>query len=291
MAIVPVLDSLGEFPDARGRYWCLMHDDHRPGGKPSAEVARKDPRILWCWSCGGKMDAITYVQRVRHCTEAEAAAYVSTVSGTVVLTGAARSAAPPSRQLETELAAAPTKFPVIRFCSGRGWAREVADYARESWGWIGDAHGRVVMPHRNRDGLLTGLKFRVPPGWDKRARPDSQFRQLYGLWRPEIRRMFAERATWRSRPIVICEGEPDTMWAAYNLEPRGSVVLGLPTASYKFRDEEVELFRNRTVVLAFDGDAAGDGARARAEETLSGVVSGELRVAVIPRGEDVGSKR
>jgi DNA primase len=124
--------------------------------------------------------------------------------------------------------------------------------------------------------VLTGLKWRIPPRWDKDSRPGSLFRQLYGSWR------------LRADPgeVWVCEGETDTVWCALSLEPLGVGVLGVVTAAYRPRPEEVELLRGRVVILVFDADDAGGRARERWDLALSDVAD-EVRTVLLPPGKDL----
>jgi len=264
--MVPVLFALDRFPDQRGRYWCPFHEDERPGGKPSAEV-RDDPCVLSCWSCGMEARAPEIVAAITGCSITDGLAYALEVAGEITPTAKKRREGPSADRLEAELVRQTVGIryprdvdPVESFCASKNWGEDVTRYARAEWGWAGDYRGRVVIPHRDYAGDLTGLKWRLPPHWDKDARPRSAFRQLYGAWRS-----FEAEETW------ICEGESDTVLAANFLEPVGVCVLGLPGGQFRPRTAEIEQFRDRMVVLVFDADDVGEQARSRWAESLRGV--------------------
>lgn len=106
----------------------------------------------------------------------------------------------------------------------------------------------VSFPHYSPSGVLTGVKFRDRAKLDKKwGIRGSQFPWLYGSWRDSGR-----------QNVVLCEGETDTIWAAYQLQKRNCDVLGLPTgAAQAPTPQQIEQLEGRDVWLAFDGDDAG----------------------------------
>lgn len=167
--------------------------------------------------------------------------------------------------------------PVDMFVASRTQSNVApADYLRDVWGWAGDYNGRVAIPHRDYAGNMAGIRYRLPPMWDKGGRPLSKFRSLYGGWR-----LADQREVW------VAEGESDTTWAAYNLEPRGIGVVGLAGALMPIRPDEVELLAGRDIVLAFDPGYAGDQARTRWKAALHGRAT--LSVLIPSAGTDLSS--
>lgn len=283
--VVPVLLALDRYPDNRGRYWCPFHNDEHAGGKPSAEV-RSDPCLLECWSCGAVSTAAELVAAFTGCSVEVGMERALEIAGTIeVATNGHRERRTVSAaQLEAELRRQTEGVryprgidPIEAFVEAKGWPGALAGYARERWGWTGDYRGRVVIPHRTATGELTGLKWRIPPRWDKSGRPGCSYRQLYGVWR-----LIAGDV----EEVWVCEGESDTVWAAYHLEPLGVGVLGAVTALYRARPEELELLRDKTVVVVLDADAAGERGRVRWDEVLTGVAE-VLKTVRLPAGEDL----
>lgn len=279
--VEPVLAYLGEVPDSRGRYWCPWHED-RLTGRPSADVWGEEDDVLGCWSCGRHGDAVDLVMTVERVCREEALAIVRQVVQTWVPPQRRRAPAPSPDRLEAELRRLTTDVryphdvdPLVR------WQRERdlpnLEYLR-SWGWVGDYRGRVVMPHRTATGVLTGLRFRVPPDWRKDGRRGSRFQQLYGVWRL---RDVGE--------IWLTEGETDATWAGWHLEPEGVGVVALPGASFLPGDADLELFEDRAVVLALDPDAAGELATERWADAIQPRCR-ELDVLRFSDGKDLSQR-
>lgn len=283
--VAPVLFALDRAPDARGRYWCPFHNDERPGGKPSAEV-RDDLTVLSCWSCGATATAPMLVAKITGCSLQEGLKLARGWGGELEIVAKKPREGPSAERLESELMRQTTHIryprdvdPVEVLCKSKGWSDEITRYARESWNWIGDYRGRVVFPHRAADGSLTGLKWRLPPDWEKDGRPGSQFRQLYGMWRvyPQdgsrgsLGGLDGDLADRKNLEVWVTEGESDTVWAAYHLEPLGVQVFGLSGAGQRPREDELEIFRDKLVVLVFDDDDAGNRARRRWADALRAV--------------------
>jgi hypothetical protein len=261
--VVPVLLMLDRYPDARGRYWCPFHDDERPGGKPSAEV-RSDPCLLECWSCGANATAAELVAFLTECSLQDGLARAIEIAGRIKpMRRRAKKWLEPAR-LEAELSRQTEDVryprgvdPVELFVADRRWPGDVVAYLESSWGWAGDYRGRVVMPYRDAQGDLRGIRWRLPPTWEKSSRPRSSFSFLYGAWR-----LNGQTEVW------LCEGETDTIWAGYHLERQGIGVVGLPGGRYSPHPDDIELLRGRRVVLVFDTDDVGELARERWTQAL-----------------------
>lgn len=85
--------------------------------------------------------------------------------------------------------------------------------------------------------------------------------------------------------VVLCEGETDTIWAAWQLADRNCEVFGLPTgAGQEPNKEQAEHIQDRSVWIMFDGDAAG---RLAAGKWKSRLARGHI--VEIPAGEDIVS--
>ena len=105
----------------------------------------------------------------------------------------------------------------------------------------------------------------------------SRFLDLYGAWREQ-----------GLDEVVICEGESDTWLVSYLLEGRADV-LGLPAgANQPPKDEWIQRFARRNVVLLFDGDEPGRQAALRWHQKLVPIAQ-SVRVAVLEDGADACS--
>jgi hypothetical protein len=267
--IAPVLASLGMQPNEHGRYPCPKHDDQRPGGNPSAVISRKDPCLLDCWSCGEWTTAAELVSMALGCSLEEGLARALEVAGTIH--PSVRDQKPRPRlgptDLEAELRREALRAerlevdPVAAFVADRGWPSEMAVYLR-TWGWTGGYGGRLVIPHRDRNGVLRGLRWRLPPGWSKSARRGSEFRCLYGVWR-----------LGDVDEVLVFEGEPDVVLGGWFFERQGVGVVGLPSGNYAPRPEDLELLAGRRVIFVYDDDTAGHGACDRWSAALPDAVA------------------
>lgn len=270
----------------RGRYFCPFHPDDVTGN-PSSDVWETDGGDRFgCWSCGESMDALDLLQRLMgYDVEDAVKAAEALIDGSTLPAPTERATRDVSAEtLEDEHRRHTTDIrypgdvnPVDAFVASRTESNVApADYLRDVWGWAGDYNGRVAIPHRDYAGNMAGIRYRLPPMWDKGGRPLSKFRSLYGGWR-----LADQREVW------VTEGESDTTWAAYNLEPHGVGVVGLAGAVMPIRPDEVELLRGRDIVLAFDNDDAGRRALTRWRAALAGACT--ISVLTVTPGKDVSS--
>lgn len=295
LPVAAVLERHGMEPaNAAGRYWCPWHPDKRPGGKPSADVwETEEGERLQCWSCGEGADALELLaelgRKSPRAALAEAMEIVSQLPEEDSDPRLRRTPRPiPVGRLELELERTTTGIrwprdadPLREFAAARrrkGHALASLGFLRE-WGWAGDYRGRLLIPHRRIDGTISGLRYRIPPGWSRGARPLSQFRQLYGCWRPAVS---------TASVVWLLEGETDTTLAAENLEPRGAAALGVTTAAMKVRPDELQLLKGRRVVFFAHGDHAGQAAARRWRMELKESTDRFLTYD-LPEGEDLCS--
>jgi len=160
------------------------------------------------------------------------------------------------------------------------------EYAVAEWGWAGAGPAEsgfgtpaVAFPHRDAAGAVVGVKFRDPRRSGGRwTQPGSRLSCFYGSWRAH-----------GAPNVLLCEGETDTVWAAYGLrEDRSWDVLGLPSgANQRVNDGQLDALRSRALVyLAFDGDRPGLEAARRWYAALR-EASVPARIVRLPEGEDV----
>lgn len=271
LAMHDALHHLGLEPDARGRYWCLVHDDQRPGGRPSADVwETEDGDLLSCWSCGSKLDVIQVIAHVQQVDLLQALKRAKEWAPRERI--ARKTVTPPDPiKLEREYMVSTSgvrypndRDPVELFRTARlnaGQACPPVRHLTDAWGWRGDFRGRVVIPWRDASGDIVAVKYRVPGGWSKTSRPGSRFRLLYGLWR-----LLEDPVE-----IWLCEGESDASFASWSLEPEGIAVLAVGSATQRPTVADLEVFRDRRAVIAMDPDRAGQGGADRWRAELARV--------------------
>lgn len=150
-------------------------------------------------------------------------------------------------------------------------------YVMKEWAWRGAYQGMpvVVFPHYDWNTDLRGLRLRSVRRGNRWTVKGSRFDALYGAWRDQGHRV-----------VVLCEGETDTVYAAWQLRSYPVDVLGLATgAAQKPPEEAIRRLEGRAVWLAFDGDMAGRIAENRWRSALDD--KAEIRVIRMPDGMDV----
>jgi 5S rRNA maturation endonuclease (ribonuclease M5) len=148
---------------------------------------------------------------------------------------------------------------------------ELETYLMDEWEWV-PAEGNVVYcAHRDGSGKLTGIKKRKAEG-KKGSVTGSEYLSLYGSWRDQGR-----------KSVVLCEGESDTVWAAWSLRELDYDVLGLPSGvNQAIRTEWLERLADRDVTIVFDSDGPGmKGAQIWIEKIPS------AKLARVPEDEDL----
>lgn len=155
---------------------------------------------------------------------------------------------------------------VIALSDRPGLRDLTAAWLSEEWGVVADSS--VILPYLSLSGSLVGYKTRDTDG-TKRNAPGSTL-GLYGAHRIK-----------GTGPIVLCEGETDT-WAA---TLAGYQAVGVPGANNKPHRMWEEQFNGRDVLLAFDGDEAGDSAREQWAAYLADKAT--VRYVSVPRGKDL----
>ena len=165
---------------------------------------------------------------------------------------------------------------LLAFANRKGMSSEEIKYAHEEWGVqakSGPPH-LTAFPHRRELGELTGIKMRTI---DRRFNVlGSRFPALYGAWRND-----------RHDRVLLCEGETDTIHAAWRLRSLLIDVFGLPTGAAQLPQEShLELLRGRHVSIMFDADDAGRGATSRwVGALIEAGIKGSVRS--LPEGEDL----
>lgn len=131
------------------------------------------------------------------------------------------------------------------------------------------SHGEVKAPY-GTEGLYKyrkpGEKFMSPSG-------------TRGMWTF----FYGEEHDDGTRPVVLCEGEPD-VWSGTH-STQDYVFLGLPSGAGTRPEKMASRLSGRRVLLAFDRDAAGRDAFSNWSKALAG--ENQVEVVPIPEGKDL----
>lgn len=229
------------------------HRDSSPSFNLWAEDATGIPQRFGCFGCGAGGDVVRLIALIENLDSTAAgarAAALRTEEQADTSERPKRSVRPeiPAENLEEvygKIQDERSVHALSRFMQLKGISSEAFEvYAMEEWGWAGSGN-RVVIPHRDREGKLTALKYRSLDR--KKAVTGSRYPALYGAWRDH-----------GHGDVVLCEGESDTLWAAWQLREKEFDVFGLPAgAEQGISPEWVEMLKDRRVIVLFDSDDAG----------------------------------
>ena len=159
-----------------------------------------------------------------------------------------------------------------RFPRGQGWAEVLT----ERWEWGLSADSCAIIPYRDRDGTVVGIRLRRP-GNHYFSVDGSRFRVLYGAWRRT-----------KDVPALVCEGETDAVYASAYLNPGGCDVYGVPGAGLVPTQDAIAPLISREVFLCFDGDDAGRSGSSRWATALTEAGS-QVWVCRVSDGHDLRS--
>lgn len=267
------------------------HTDDTPSANLWAEDADGFPIRFGCFGCGANGDVIDLVRIARGVgfLEASRVAVEELIPAMEASGWCPADRTPTDRVVKSpdellsvlsRLAGWDGDADLATFVRNKGMGG-LADYAATTWGWgaFRTPAPVVYFPHWDWDGRMTAIRYRSvrrdTTRWTERG---SRFPALYGAWMDQ-----------GSPSVLLCEGETDTVWAAWQIANVGRQmdILGLPAgAAQKPPEAAVKRLAMRTVYLAFDADMAGRIAVARWRESLDGVAYRTRRVP-IPEGEDV----
>ncbi|HEY2428559.1 MAG TPA: DNA primase [Acidimicrobiales bacterium] len=144
--------------------------------------------------------------------------------------------------------------------------------------------GRIVFPIFEADGKPVALGGRVLPGGQGPKYKNSQEGPLYSKRRVLYGLNWAKADVVRSGEVIVCEGYTDVI--AFH---RAGVPRAVATCGTALADEHMAKLKNfaRRIILAYDADAAGQGAAERFyawEQKLDL----DIHVLALPPGTDPG---
>jgi CHC2-type zinc finger protein len=149
-------------------------------------------------------------------------------------------------------------------------------YLRDTWGWGINPLGEILMPHWDKDNILTACKTRTNTG--KGSLPGSKYTSLYGAW----------LGRHRHRDVLLTEGESDCVFAAFHAreEQVNIDVFALPSgANDDINPDWLEFLKGPgTVYLCFDPDRVGVEATWKWIDALEGST---IKVCCLPEGKDL----
>lgn len=168
------------------------------------------------------------------------------------------------------------EYTLHKFMRAKGMIH-IVEYAQEEWKWRGHA-GYVSIPHYDNQQRITGVKFRDPRDLARKwGILGSHYVEPYGIWRDQ-----------GHENVVLCEGETDTVWAAYqlqHLQGRNCDVFGIPTGVAQIPPKEsLDILRGRKVWIIFDGDEPGKNGAIKWNEALRQTSS---HIKQVPWGHDL----
>jgi len=153
------------------------------------------------------------------------------------------------------------------------------EYCRDEWRWIGSKRGQgcVAMPHFTRTDAITGVKLRSALDLTNKYGFDwSQYPELYGSWRDKGQQL-----------VLLCEGETDATYAAFQLLSKPWDVFAIPTGVSQHPTPAMkEQLSGRDVHIVFDADDRGKEGRKRWAEELLGAVN-SIALHDLPLGHDI----
>lgn len=306
LPIAFVLDKagIGVIPEGNTfSFFCAFHDDkNTPAGKIFGEGLAH-----WnCWACGAPRngDVLDLIQQLA-ALDGETLSFVEVCDRAreLVLELEAsnwegpRTAAPRKSidadtvskiidraQANTDISLIDDLVSTKRQRDGEDSNRYSVDFLIDEFGLgVTEMHTKdgqwrdeIVIPYWDASGKLLTYKHRLAES--KALAPSGSWPKdlFYNAWRTDA----------LDKPILLCEGESDVWNAQYEV---GSAfrVLGVATG-VATAPGNMDAFKTKDVLIAFDGDAAGRAGATRWAEALKRIGANVL-IVPIPEGKDVSS--
>ena len=162
------------------------------------------------------------------------------------------------------------------------WLGEREDYLQNiPAGWLTETfrveavHGEIKAPYLDASGDLIAYKYRRPgEKFMSPAGTRGMWTSFYGEWLDD-----------GSRPVVVCEGEPD-VWSGTHAT-QDYTFLGLPSGAGTRPEKMQSRLAGRRVYIALDGDEAGRDASVLWADYLRD--ENDVFIVPIPEGTDLSS--
>lgn len=142
---------------------------------------------------------------------------------------------------------------------------------------LGYRNGRITIPVRDDEGVVRNIRQYSPT--DKATGKVISWGQGFGSVR-----LFPSPASWDERPLLICEGEMDTLLA----RQLGFNAVTSTGGAGTWKTEWAGLFRGLTVAICYDVDDAGEKGAAIVARSLDGIAE-EIRIVHLPLTEPKGA--
>ncbi|HMC41169.1 MAG TPA: DNA primase [Acidimicrobiales bacterium] len=301
---------------------CPFHTEKSPSFSVNAELG-----MYYCFGCGAKGDAITFLREIEHLDFVEAVERLAARAGIALRYD--DDAGGRDRQRRTrihETLEAATDWYHERLLSApdagaaraylrreRGYDREVVERYRLGWapeGWnhlvrglgvpasaLVDAglatvdeqgrhtdffRARILFPILEPGGRVVGAGGRLLPGGRGPKYKNTSNTAVYDKSRTLYGLNWAKKAVVDRGRVVVCEGYTDVI----GLQMAG-VDEAVATCGTALADGHIKLLTNfaRRIVLAYDGDSAGQNAADKFYEWEKRYEV-EIRVLALPAGAD-----
>ena len=302
---------------------CPFHSEKSPSFSVNAAEG-----LYYCFGCQARGDAITFVRETQHLDFAAAVEYLAGRCGVQLRYDDPGAARQHHRRAELTAAMeaavewfharlnAPDGGAARHYLRSRGydsstvrqfklgWAPDEWDALSRSIGFPADVlkdcglgfrsgagrqmdafRGRVMLPIFDAGGKPVAFGGRILPGAEGPKYKNSQEGPLYSKRRILYGLNWAKADVVRAGEVIVCEGYTDVI--AFH---RAGIPRAVATCGTALADEHMALLKNfaRRIILAYDADAAGQGA---AERFYAWEQKLELDISVLalPAGEDPGS--
>lgn len=285
LPITFVLETYGhELSESGGKFTtlCMFHDDTNPSFDVFGEAYDR-----WgCFSCGVQGDVFDLIQRFDGCTVSEAIDKAQELLDSEELSQWSGPRKAEIKPFDRDVALATVTrnigksegvhtFLDAKIDSGSVGLSDIDAETLTDRFRLGSNKEYVIIPYYDSAGEFVTYKYRTPTTKSFATSGSSFNDVLYGLWLDD-----------GIKPVILCEGETD-VWAADHAMSETHVALGIPTG-VRSAPKQAELLTGRTVLIAFDGDAAGRAGTKTWEKALKDA-GAKVSFAILPDGQDLAT--